>query len=463
MMTVYQHASIAARTTDSAESRQFFANCAIDKAAQMIGGSLVSGKGTRYSADMQPLKLDLMSRDAFAALNLQERNEYLQKLTAEFAEKTGRAPVALDKDGLARLRRFYLRRSFADLERGKTDLNIADPDLAAALRSLGETIKDSERKDDLVGMLKSELPGPILRKAPTDDQQLSLFVPVIYDAPLKDDVNLMDVAPFTISKSRRNTAIRYELNDCIVTVDGSAEHGLATVFDYDIFLHMVTYLAEEARRYHIEAAKGLRPSLPAQVYRPKASHILKFCRRGSGGLQYKSLEAALDRLSGTRLKVANLRGGRRREVVNVPLIDKYRVVSATSTGHVDDIEIYIPSWVYESVVREKGTPQILTLNPDYFLISQGLGRMVYRLARRAAGRTEARYSILEVHKRSGSPQALPQFAQILRKLVAHCKMFPLPDYDIDLIEGQSGELLWMRYRGEGTKAPKAKASIPLLG
>ncbi|EJN16272.1 Replication initiator protein A [Bradyrhizobium sp. YR681] len=411
---------------------------------------------------MQPLKLDLMSREAFADLGLHERNGYLQKLASEFAEKTGRPTIALGQDALARLRRFYLRRSFADLERGKVDLKISDPELAAALRSLGETIKDSERQDDVVGALKSELPGPILRKAPTDDHQLSLFVPVIYDAPLKDDVNLMDIAPFTMSKNRRTTGLRYELNDCIVTVDGSAEHGLATVFDYDIFLHMVTYLAEEARRYHIDISKGLRPNLPPQVYRPKASHILKFCRRGSGGLQYKSLEAALDRLSGTRLKVANLRGGRRREVVNVPLIDKYRVVSATSNGHVDDIEIYIPSWVYESVVREKGKPQILTLNPDYFLISQGLGRMVYRLARRAAGRTEARYSIIEVHKRSGSPQALPQFAQILRKLVAHSKMFPLPDYDLDLIAGQSGELLWMRYRGEGAKLGKAKAPLPLL-
>lgn len=138
-------------------------------------------------------------------------------------------------------------------------------------------------------------------------------------------------------------------------------------------------------------------------------------------------------------------------------------MSATSNGHVDDIEIYIPSWVYESVVREKGKPQILTLNPDYFLISQGLGRMVYRLARRAAGRTQARYSIAEVHKRSGSPQAVPQFAQILRKLVAHSKLFPLPDYDLDLIEGKNGELLWMRYRGEGAKLAAGKAPLPLLG
>ena len=411
---------------------------------------------------MRPMKLDLISRETFAALSLHERNDFLQKLAAEFSEKTTRPITVLDKDALARLRRFYMRRSFADLDRGEANLKVADPELAEVLRSLGEAIKGSENKDDVIGMLKSELPGPLLREAPDDDSQLSLFVPTIYDAPLKDDVNLMDIAPFSISKNRRSTMIRYELKDSIITVDGSAEHGLATVFDYDIFLHMMSYLAEETRRYRIDESKGLRPSLPPRVYRPSASHILKFCRRSSGGKQYKSLEAALDRLAGTRLKVVPLYGGKRREVVNVPLIDKYRVVSSTSNGHIDHVEIYIPTWVYDSVVREKGAPQILTLNPDYFLISLGIGRVVYRLARRAAGRTEARYSVAEIHKRSGSPQALPQFMQMLRQLVSHSKMFPFPDYDLDLVEGQSSQLLRMRFRGEGANTIKAGSSaLPL--
>jgi hypothetical protein len=413
---------------------------------------------------MLPLKLDLMPRDAFAALSLHERNDYLQRLAAEFSAKTNRPEEQLGKDALARLRRFYLRRSLADLNHGKVDLKVTDPELAQLLRNLGETIKESERKADVVGMLKAELPGPLLRVAPTGDHQLSLFVPAIYDAPVKDDVNLMDVAPFSLSRHSRHTAIRYELNDCIVTVDGSAEHGLATVFDYDIFLHMMSYLAEEARRYRIEAGKGLRPSVPSRVYRPSASHILKFCRRSSGGKQYKNLEAALDRLAGTRVKVVPLHGGKRREIVNVPLIDKYRVVSQTSNGHIDGVEIYIPSWVYDSVVREKGAPQILTLNPDYFLISLGLGRMVYRLARRAAGRGEARYSIDELHKRSGSPQGLPQFTQMLKQLVSHSEAVQFPDYDLALVNGKRGLLLRMRFRGESLASCAAEANLlPLAG
>ena len=73
--------------------------------------------------------------------------------------------------------------------------------------------------------------------------------------------------------------------------------------------------------------------------------ILKFCRRNSGGKQY--------------------------------------------TGHVDEVEIGVPDWVYNGFVKEEGHPHILTINPDYFLIGQSIGRVIYRLARKAAGKHKA--------------------------------------------------------------------------
>jgi Replication initiator protein A len=69
--------------------------------------------------------------------------------------------------------------------------------------------------------------------------------------------------------------------------------------------------------------------------------------------------------------------------------------STTTTGHVDEVEIEIPGWVYDNIVKEKGHPHILTINPDYFLITQGIGRVIYRLARKAAGKGQARYSLNE--------------------------------------------------------------------
>src|SRR5258705_488944 len=77
------------------------------------------------------------------------------------------------------------------------------------------------------------------------------------------------------------------------------------------------------KRVFEESASGGRWDRPPRGYRPSVAHILKFCRRNSGGKQYKDIEAALDRLAGTRIKIVNLSGGERREVVNMPLIQAY--------------------------------------------------------------------------------------------------------------------------------------------
>lgn len=392
------------------------------------------------------VRLDLMPLDAFGALGLHDKNAYLQELADAFCAKTGREPLELSKDALSRLRRFYSRRSLADLKVAPEPAN----ELDVALKALGEAVKLNERRPDIVGALVSELPAPLQRQASEEDSQPSFFVPSIYDAPIKDDINLMDVAPFSLGKSKREGTIRYELKDCIITIDGSASAGLATVFDYDIFLHMVSSLAEVANRYRRSLEKGLRVDAPARVYRPSAAHILKFCRRSNGGKQYKDLEAALDRLKGTSVKVVNLGGGNRREVVTMSLVQDYRIVTRTTTGNVDVVEIVIPEWVYDGVVREKGNPQILTINGDYFSISKGLGKFIYRLSKRAAGKQVARYGMSELHKRCGSEQGLPQFCYQLRKFVESTRVVPLPDYDLEIISGKREDVLVMRARGSET-------------
>jgi hypothetical protein len=372
-----------------------------------------------------------------------EKNAYLQDLAKRFSESTGRPVVELNKDALARLRRFYARRSFADL---RLEQMPTDP-LNQALKRLGEAIKEDDRKKDIIGGLRAELPAPVLREAPHDDAQLSFFVPVIYDAPIKDDVNLMDVAPFSLSKSKREGIIQYQLKDSVITIDGSAGAGLATASDYDIFLHMVSYMAEEARQYRIALGKGRKTDLPARVFRPNVAHILKFCRRNSGGKQYKDIEAALDRLAVTRIKIVNLFGGKRREVVNIPLIQAYKVISKTTTGHVDEVEIGVPDWVYNGIVKEEGKPAhphhqsgLLPHQPVHWPRHLPPGP---QSRRQDQGRVRTH--------RASQAQARPQFAQMLRRFVAGTKMFPFPDYDLNLVDGRDEPKLVMRYREQAVQ------------
>ena len=388
------------------------------------------------------VKLDLVSREDFAELSLKEKNTYLLNLAERFYNEAGLEPVHLPEQAIARLRRFYSRRALGDLGLD----TIVDSPIKRALEALGRTIKNEGLMKDLSAALLIEVKNDVTRTPPADDAQMSFFVPTVYDAPIKDDVNLMDFAPFSLSRHKRTGSIVYELKDSIIQIDGSAEHGIASIFDYDIFLHMVSSLTYEYQRYCQDIKKGLRPELPAKVYRPSTSHILKFCRRSTGGKAYKDLEAALDRLGATRIKVVNLDGGTRREVQNIPLIQNYRVVSKTSTGNIDVVEITIPDWVYDNIVRSKDNPHILTINPDYFIISHALGKMIYRLARRAAGRATAKYGLTELHKRSGSPQPRAQFLQTLKRFVENCQNYPLPEYDLKLLDGRSEPILIMSYR-----------------
>lgn len=407
------------------------------------------------------------SRKDFSVLRLHEKNAYLQEVANAFQVEAGEEPVLLSKAALSRLRRFYSRRSFADLKLEE----MGDGLMRDTLVRMAEAIHGKELKK----VLSSEMPavrdeaedgqptarppgsaqqgevippGRIIRLAPGDDAQLDFFVPQLHDAPLKDEMNLMDIAPFALSKVRRDGVIRYELKDSIITIEGGAEVGLATSYDYDIFLSMVSYLAEEVRRFRIEEQKGRRPSLPPPTYRPSATQILRFCRRGTGGKQYLALESALDRLQATRIKITNLSGGKRRETQSFPLIGRYTVISRTGQDHVDLVEIDVPKWVYDGVVQPDGKPTILTLNPDYFLIAQPIARFLYRLARKAAGSDTAHYTLDDLHYRSGSSLTPAKFRRKVEEIVERSQTEPLPDYDLALTSGRRGPVLHMVRRVE---------------
>jgi len=403
------------------------------------------------------MKLDLKSREAFAALALHDKNAYLQEVAERTAKARGEAFIPLTKDALSRLRRFYMRRSFADLKQDE----IADEGVRHALGGLAEAIRAGEVQKVLEHELPAKTdpePRKITRIPPDDDTQLMFWVPAVFDAPIKDDMNLMDIAPFALAKTTGEGIIRYELKDAIITVEGGADVGLATAYDYDIVINMISHLAEAVRQYRIEEKKGLRPSLPSRVYRPAASEILKFCRRELGGKQYLDLERALDRLQATRVKITNLTGGKRRETQSFPLIGRYKVVSRTTQDRIDQIEIEIPTWVYEGIVKPDGKPSILTLNADYFLINRPIAKFIYRLARKAAGEGEAFYSLPEVHKRSGSKLPPHKFRHAVEQIVADAKLDPLPDYDLILEQGERSAILRMRHRTRPARLTPATPS-----
>ena len=114
----------------------------------------------------------------------------------------------------------------------------------------------------------------------------------------------------------------------------------------------------------------------------------------------------------------------------------------TFTDRISAVEIEAPEWIYNEVVNSK-QPDVLTMHPDYFLIEPGIGRVLYRLARKAAGKGAAKWSFQTIYEHSGSTGTFKEFCRILRKIIA---ANDLPEYDLREETGQSGPQLIMTSR-----------------
>ncbi|MBS1079027.1 replication initiator protein A [Gluconobacter kondonii] len=285
-----------------------------------------------------------------------------------------------------------------------------------------------------------------IRKAPKAESQTDFFVPTLYDVGTKDSRSIMDVAVFRLSKRDRRAGevIHYELSDGHVTVSGGAA-GMASVWDYDLVLMAVSHLTEQMNRFR--EGKAERPS---RIFRPHVADVLRFCRRSDGGKQKNDLVETCIRLNTTHVAVQRIKKNSNGKTITVdegePLISRYKIIKS-DTGKPEYIEIELADWMHREITDGKN-PEVLTVHPDYFLIDPGIGRFVYRLARRAAGKTEAKWSFQTIYDRSGSSGTLKKFTENLRKIINSNN---LPEYSIDEELGNSGPLLVMTYRNSSAR------------
>ena len=302
-------------------------------------------------------------------------------------------------------------------------------------RAQGENPAEAESESE------GQADGVALRKSPKGDEHPDFFVPTLYDVGTRDSRKIMDVAVFRLSKKdhRPNAVIRYDLPDGHVQVS-SGVHGMASVWDYDIVLMAISHLTESMNRFR--DGKGPKPG---PTFRPHVGDVLKFCRRDNGGKQKNLISSALDRLASTYVTIERTRKLKNKMVTikeGENLIAKKSVIENAATGKVEFVEFKIADWMYREITEGK-SPDVLTVHPDYFLIDQGIGRFVYRLARRAAGKTTATWGFQTIYDRSGSTGSFKEFCRILRKVI---NAGDFPEYILKEENGQMGPLLVMTHK-----------------
>lgn len=284
--------------------------------------------------------------------------------------------------------------------------------------------------------------------------QLDMFMVSTVDPPLRDNRDTMEY-PFLSLQKKRIKPIKFAAKDVSLQVHAPGEFGLATIWDWDLIIFAASHLNDA-----IEA--GLNPS-PRVRFVPHDA--LKQMGRGTGGKDYRELAQSMRRLRMTTI-ITNIReddeSGEERPfswLSDYRIPKRYSHTALTPDSHDGDPdparpwEIELPPWLFNSIMRRR---EILAVHPDYFQLTGGLERWLYRLARKAVPDKEfpasIKFRMQTLHERSGTTRPLRNFAIDIRKMA---EAQPLPEYGVRIVRDGKHELVILyRDRAKPCRLPR---------
>ena len=280
------------------------------------------------------------------------------------------------------------------------------------------------------GHMVSENPN-MTSLLPVRHPQQDLFICDIADCVLKNDIASMEHPVFSLSKKPDLSVREYVNGDKRLTVTPSVK-GMATIYDKDILIFAISQLM---------AAKNQGEPISREL-RLSARCFLVFANRHIGGGDYEQLEAALDRLTGTRLKTSIRTGGEKQDswfgLVESAYVKRLENADG-SEGRVMEMRITLSDWLFKAISAN----EVLSMHPDYFRLRKPIERRLYEIARKHCGaqhRWEVRLDLL--HKKTGSRSPVKQFRYFLKELEGQQH---LPDYMVEIRE--SGDYVTFTRRG----------------
>lgn len=251
----------------------------------------------------------------------------------------------------------------------------------------------------------------------TEVRALTIFPALPQLRAVRDAQALMAYPFFSLSKSKRVQPIDYRVGDVSVRVEGTHEHGLATIWDADVLLWAISQWVE-AR----DAGLVVSRRLAATPYQ-----ILTFTGRGTSLRDYVRLKAALDRLQSTSI-ATSLRQTQRRRLHRFSWVHEW-IEHADVSGRALGLELILAEWLYAECIEPAS---VLTLDAAYFSLSGGIERWLYRTIRKHAGRQVSgwQFDVRHLHRKSGSMARFSDFLVDVRRVV---RRQSLPGYHARLL------------------------------
>jgi plasmid replication initiation protein len=263
--------------------------------------------------------------------------------------------------------------------------------------------------------------------------QLELFMVTAVDPPLRDNRDTMEF-PFLSLQKKRTKPITFCKEDVSLSVHAPAEFGIATIWDWDLIIFAASHLSDA-----IEAGLQPKPRIRFVPY-----DCLHQVGRNTGGKDYRELAQAIRRLAST-LVITNIRDHDQPDdgtEAGFHWLTRFRIAKKYTRSHITPDapdgepdptrpwEIELPPWLYNAILRRR---DILAVHPDYFKLTGGLERWLYRLARKAvpdkADVPAISFRMETLYKQAGVTDAGRNFALKIRKMA---ERQPLPEYSISI-------------------------------
>ncbi|NDA63403.1 MAG: plasmid replication initiator-like protein [Chitinophagia bacterium] len=243
------------------------------------------------------------------------------------------------------------------------------------------------------------------------------FLCDLFDFHWKEDSATLEAPIFTLSTKPDLRQWKWSSKDGTknVTVTPSIL-GRATQMDKDVLIFIVSQLTEGLNRERVDAKQ--------RKVRFTVHHYLIATNKPTGGIEYKRMELALRRLTGTMIETDIKTGGTRiREGFGI--LDSWKVVEKSPNDEtMIAVEVTVSEWLYNSIHSR----EILTINPDYFRLRKPLERRIYELARKHCGQqTKWKVNLSILHEKTGSMMLLKEFKRKMKQII---ELGVLPDYRI---------------------------------
>ncbi|HUY88361.1 MAG TPA: replication initiator protein A, partial [Pirellulales bacterium] len=227
-----------------------------------------------------------------------------------------------------------------------------------------------------------------------------------------------------LAKRTRLEPIQYSVGNVWVEVSANPQFGMATIWDADLLIWASTQITEALDR-------GLTPSRTIQFH---PYNLLRSIRRTTGGKDYIRLRAALERLAHTAVRT-NIRANGKKKFTSFHWLDSWTETIDEKSGEPTGMTITLPNWLYEGIT-EQGL--VLTIHEDYFLLTGGIERWLYRVARKHAGSQVGGwgFTMRQLYEKSGSSARPSDFAIDIRQVV---QANQLPEYELSLERNGEGD------------------------